>query len=195
MFVYTLDNVKADGLRCQHRTGRLYGRKRTVGPDQESGAGWGARFSRRAREPSERRCAVGRDGDCVSSTGTAPQGDSAAGSISTSPQRANRSDSDPNYAEAGSAAQAPGAQSAVSLLPVPRTRRDRSCHCRSERRHHLPTWFARHLYGSHVIDKAESAEPWRDLMLRYRAEWLIFAEHARKRQLIWADLVMPLNAA
>jgi hypothetical protein len=61
--------------------------------------------------------------------------------------------------------------------------------------HLLPDWFSRHLYGSQVVYKAESAEPWRDLMLRYRAEWLEWIEHGRQRRLEWAELVNPLKAA
>ena len=59
----------------------------------------------------------------------------------------------------------------------------------------LPAWFSRHLYGSHVVQMGDSAEPWRDLMLRYRAEWLRLIEHGRERHLKWAQLVNASRAA
>ena len=61
--------------------------------------------------------------------------------------------------------------------------------------HELPAWFSRHLYGSHVVQMGDSAEPWRDLMLRYRAEWLRLIEHGRERHLKWAELVNAPKAA
>ena len=61
--------------------------------------------------------------------------------------------------------------------------------------HELPTWFARHLYGSRVVQMGDSAEPWRDLMLRYRAEWLRWIAHGRERHLKWAELVNAPKAA
>ena len=59
----------------------------------------------------------------------------------------------------------------------------------------MPAWFSRHLYGSHVVQIGDSAEPWRDLMLRYRAEWLRLIAHGRKRHLKWAELVNAPKAA
>jgi hypothetical protein len=59
----------------------------------------------------------------------------------------------------------------------------------------LPAWFSRHLYGSHVVQMGDSAEPWRDLMLRYRAEWLRLIESGRERHLKWAELVNAPKAA
>lgn len=59
----------------------------------------------------------------------------------------------------------------------------------------LPAWFSRHLYGSQVAQKTDSAEPWRHLMLRYRAEWLRVIEYGRQRQLKWAELVELSRAA
>jgi 7-cyano-7-deazaguanine synthase in queuosine biosynthesis len=61
--------------------------------------------------------------------------------------------------------------------------------------HGLPAWFSRHLYGSHVIQMEDSVEPWRDLMLRYRAEWLRMIERGRERHLKWAELVNAPKAA
>lgn len=61
--------------------------------------------------------------------------------------------------------------------------------------HELPAWFSRHLYGSHVVQMGDSAEPWRDLMLRYRAEWLRLIEHGRERHWKWAELVNAPKAA
>ena len=61
--------------------------------------------------------------------------------------------------------------------------------------HELPAWFARHLYGSRVVQMGDSAEPWRDLMLRYRAEWLRWIAHGRERHLKWAELVNAPKAA
>jgi hypothetical protein len=59
----------------------------------------------------------------------------------------------------------------------------------------MPAWFSRHLYGSHVVQIGDCAEPWRDLMLRYRAEWLRLIAHGRKRHLKWAELVNAPKAA
>jgi len=61
--------------------------------------------------------------------------------------------------------------------------------------HELPAWFSRHLYGSHIVQMGDSAEPWRDLMLRYRTEWLRLIEHGRKRHVKWAELVNAPKAA
>jgi 7-cyano-7-deazaguanine synthase in queuosine biosynthesis len=61
--------------------------------------------------------------------------------------------------------------------------------------HELPAWFSRHLYGSRVVPMGESAEPWRNLMLRYRAEWLRLIDHGRQRHLKWAELVDTSRAA
>jgi len=59
----------------------------------------------------------------------------------------------------------------------------------------LPVWFSRHLYGSHVVQAGDPAEAWRDLMLRYRAEWLRWIERGRERHLKWAELVNAPKAA
>ena len=59
----------------------------------------------------------------------------------------------------------------------------------------LPRWFSRHLYGSHVAQPDDPAEPWCELMLRYRAEWLRWIEYGRKRRLEWAGLVNTPKAA
>jgi hypothetical protein len=61
--------------------------------------------------------------------------------------------------------------------------------------HELPAWFSRHLYGSQVLQMGDSAAPWRDLMLRYRAEWLRLIDHGRERRLKWAELVNAPKAA
>jgi len=61
--------------------------------------------------------------------------------------------------------------------------------------HELPAWFSRHLYGSHVAKAGDSAEPWGDLMLRYRGEWLRWVELGRRRHLKWAQLVNAPRAA
>jgi 7-cyano-7-deazaguanine synthase in queuosine biosynthesis len=61
--------------------------------------------------------------------------------------------------------------------------------------HELPAWFSRHLYGSRVVQMGDSAEPWPDLMLRYRAEWLRLIDHGRERHLKWAELVNTPRAA
>jgi 7-cyano-7-deazaguanine synthase in queuosine biosynthesis len=61
--------------------------------------------------------------------------------------------------------------------------------------HELPAWFSRHLYGSHVVRMGDSAAPWRDLMLRYRAEWLRMIDYGRERHLKWAELVNAPRAA
>lgn len=58
-----------------------------------------------------------------------------------------------------------------------------------------PAWFSRHLYGSHVAQPGDLAEPWCELMLRYRAEWLRWIEHARQQRLKWAELVNTPKAA
>lgn len=58
-----------------------------------------------------------------------------------------------------------------------------------------PAWFSRHLYGSHVAQPGDPAGPWCELMLRYRAEWLRWIEHARQQHLKWAELVNAPKAA
>lgn len=59
----------------------------------------------------------------------------------------------------------------------------------------LPAWFSRHLYGSHIAQIGDSPEPWCELMLRYRAEWLRWIEHGRQQRLKWAELVSTPKAA
>lgn len=59
----------------------------------------------------------------------------------------------------------------------------------------LPTWFSRHLYGSHVAGPQEPVAPWCELMLRYRNEWLRCISYGKQQRLKWAYLVDAQPAA
>lgn len=60
--------------------------------------------------------------------------------------------------------------------------------------HPLPETLRRHVYGTRVVSDGESVQPWIDLLIRYRDEWLNLIADGQSVGRKWADWFPALTA-